>query len=71
MLSAVEVDKTEHAEKYDALCSMMTSGQTSFKFTVVSEPANDEDDEEAECEEIGDDSFVFIKIFLPKILLNL
>ena len=46
------MDQREHQQNRDALQSMMTSGHTSFKLTLVSEPPGDDDDE-ADCEEIG------------------
>ncbi|XP_076809545.1 protein fantom-like isoform X2 [Clavelina lepadiformis] len=46
----MKVDALEHSEQRNLLSTMMTSGHTSFKMTVVSEPANDE---EGDCEEIG------------------
>ena len=53
----LEIDSSEHADRREALSSMLTSGHTSFKLTVVSEPIADEGAEEAdeECIEIGKD----------------
>nr|CAB3265690.1 protein fantom [Phallusia mammillata] len=49
--SVTNVDKENNKEQRGALSDMLKTGQSSFKFTVVSDPIND--DGTQECEEIG------------------
>lgn len=48
---ATDVDKKNSKERRDALSDMLKTGQSTFKFTVVSEPVDDDGD--ADCDEIG------------------